>query len=227
MSAIWKRAYLVRRNPGLPAEAFPARWRQHSELGGTFPEIRARHRKLNYCLVDHAAGALIGADTTYDGIGMLWLSRPDLHNAPIADRTAIPTMQADELKVFHQHAFASSVMLDEHVLGEDGTPSVALLTFVRRAAGMTRADFAAAWMPAGATVAAAMPATVRRHARGTVVLEPTADFDGLAELWFDTTEDAVAAGNDAALRATLAPPGLVEPAATMRLLSVVCHRRES
>ena len=87
MSAIWKRAYLVRRNPGLPAEAFPARWRQHSELGGTFPEIRARHRKLNYCLVDHAAGALIGADTTYDGIGMLWLSRPDLHNAPIADRT--------------------------------------------------------------------------------------------------------------------------------------------
>lgn len=226
MSVIWKRAYLIRRNPSLTAAEFPARWRQHSDLGGTFPEIRMRNRKLNYCLVDHAAGERIGADRTFDGVGLLWLRSPEMLDTPIADKTAIPTMRADELKVFHQPAFASSVMLEEHVLAETGAPPVALLTFVRRAAGSNRVDFAAAWMKNGlaATVA---PSTVRRQVRSTAVLEPTIDFDGLAELWFDTIEDAVAAGNDPQLREALAPPGLVDAGATMRLLTVTCHERQS
>ncbi len=226
MSATWKRAYLVRRNPRLTAAEFPGRWRQHSDLGGTFPEVRARNRKLVYCLVDHVAGQRIGADRTFDGVGLLWLRSPEMLDAPISDPTAIPTMRADELKVFHQQAFASSVMLEEHVLAEAGAPSVALLTFVRRAAGSTRADFAAAWMRAGLAYSAAAPAAIRRQVRSTAVLEPTIDFDGLAEMWFETIEDAVAAGSDRGLRDALTGPGLVDEGATMRLLTVICHERE-
>ncbi len=223
MPAVWKRAYLVRRNPRLTAAEFPGRWKQHSELGGTFPEVVARNRKLVYCLVDHAAGERIGADRTYDGIGMLWLRSPEMLDAPIVDPTAIPTMRADELKVFHQHAFASSVMMEEHILAEAGAPSVAVLTFVRRNPRLTRADFAAAWgsgMSAGPG-----PATLRRHVRSTAVLDPTIDLDGMMEWWFDTVGDAVAACAGADPLAGEAD--LVDVGATMRFLTAICHQRQS
>ena len=223
MPVVWKRAYLVRRNPRLSAAEFPLRWKQHSELGMTFPDVVRRNQRLAYCLVDHAAGERIGADRDYDGIGMLWLRSPELLDAPSADPTAVPTMRADELKVFHQHAFASSVMLEENVLADGPPARVAVLTFVKRRADLSREAFRAAWVQAGAQpVAGALAGKIRRRVRSTAVLDPTIAFDGLAEMWFDHRDDAVAgAGSDDGGQE------LTEPAASMRFLTEICHERVS
>ncbi len=224
MAAIWKRAYLVRRNPRLTAEEFPRRWKQHSDLGQSFPDVVARNQRVVYCLANKALGERIGASGEYDGVGLLWLRSPEALEAANADPTAIPTMRADELKVFHQHVFNSAVLTEEHVLRPGADGKVAVLSFVRRRPGLSREAFQKAWLAAGPSDPAEM---VRKHVKGLAIREPTVDFDGLAETWFDTTEDAIATWTDRGFRDALdaAEKDLVDPATTMRFLTETCHER--
>ncbi|MBN9561040.1 MAG: EthD domain-containing protein [Alphaproteobacteria bacterium] len=224
MAAIWKRAYLVRRNPRLTAEEFPRRWKQHSDLGQTFPDVVARNQRVVYCLANKALGEQIGASGEYDGVGLLWLRSPEALEATNADPTAIPTMRADELKVFHQHVFNSAVLVEEHVLklGADG--KVAVLSFVRRRPGLSREAFQPAWI---AALSAENAGKMSKHVKGLVIREPTVEFDGLSETWFDSTEDALATWTDRRFRDALdaGEKDLVDPAATMRFLTETCHER--
>jgi hypothetical protein len=224
MTASWKRAYLVRRNPRLTAEEFPRRWKQHSDLGQTFPDVVARNRRVAYCLANKALGERIGATGEYDGVGLLWLRSPEALEAANTDPTAIPTMRADELKVFHQLVFNSAVLVEEHVLKPGADGKVAVLSFVRRRPGLSREAFQAAWLAAPSLEHAGK---VGRHVKGLVIREPTVDFDGLAETWFDSTEDAVATWTDRGFRDALdaGEKDLVDPAATMRFLTETCHER--
>lgn len=223
MAAIWKRAYLVRRNPRLAAAEFPRRWKQHSDLGQTFPDVVGRNRRVVYCLANKALGERIGASGEYDGVGLLWLRSPEALEAVNADPTAIPTMRADELKVFHQNVFNSAVLVEEHVLKPGADGKVAVLSFVRRRPGLSREAFQAAWLAAPVAHADKL----RKLVKGLVIREPTVDFDGLAETWFDTTEDAVATWTDRRFRDALdaGEKDLVNPAATMRFLTETCHER--
>jgi hypothetical protein len=225
MAATWKRAYLVRRNPRLTAEEFPKRWKQHSDLGRTFPDVVARNQRVVYCLANKALGERIGASREYDGVGLLRLRSPEALDGENADPTAIPTMRADELKVFHQHVFNSAVLTEEHILKPGADGKVAVLSFVRRRLGLSREAFQAAWLAAPIEHAE----KVRKHVKGLVIREPTVDFDGLAETWFDSTEDAVATWTDRGFRDALdaGEKDLVDPAATMRFLTETCHERRA
>ncbi len=105
MAATWKRAYPVRRDPRLTAEEFRRRWKQHSDLGQTFPDVVGRNRRVVYCLANKALGERIGASGEYDGVGLLWLRSPEALEAANADAWPEPgSGGADGTGRFHTRA---------------------------------------------------------------------------------------------------------------------------
>lgn len=103
-----------------------------------------------------------------------------------------------------------------------------ITSFLRRAPGVTRADFVRRWRGELSAAIVANPRFVR-SARSYVLNKPIAaipeeflwiacdDFDGVAELWFDTLPAAVATANalaaDPAMQAVA--PGLIDYAGSV------------
>lgn len=233
MTPTWKRFYFARRNAALTPEQFPARWRQHAELGATFPDGLKRHTRLNYGLVNSAHSA--AGEHHYDGIGILWLGSPAMLDRVNDDPLCTPTMRRDELYVFQQPVYDSAMVVEERICKEGPLTKVALLRFVRRAPEVTDAAFGGVCEGIGrALLASTNPgAQVSRCAWGTVVRTPTISFDGFMEFWFDTLESAVAAIDTTAFDDTalqplagfLDRPGTDSHSTDARYLVEVCHER--
>ena len=229
MTTPLKRAYFVRRNPALSAAEFPQRWKQHSQLGAQFPDLLARHSRVLYCLADHARGGAIGASQAYDGVGLLFVSDAALIDTAPMDPNVLPTMRADELRVFHQNVFNSAIVAKEHILKDGPDGKIGILSFTRRHDGVTREALHAAFTQSGLAATVAYQRNIRKHIEGEVVGEPTIDFDAMTELWFDSVDDAVATWNDSQFHAAwlaMQQP-VVDATATMVFLTEVCHERKS
>ncbi len=227
MTATWKRFYFSRRNAALSPEQFPQRWRQHARLGATFPDGMKRHTRLNYALVDQAYSP--GGARRYDGIGILWLGSPAMIDYVNEDPLCTPTMRRDELFVFTQPVYDSAMLVEERICKPGPLTKFALLWFIRRRAGVSDGDFGQACEAIGRALSGAdAAAPVRRCAWGTVVREPTIDFDSMVEFWFDSQEDAVAASGSAGFRTqALDPLGFSidgEDAQALYLVGI-CHER--
>lgn len=233
MKPTWKRFYFTRRNPALTPEQFPVRWRQHAELGATFPDGLKRHTRLNYGLVnaDHSASDA----QHYDGIGILWLGSPAMLDRVNDDPLCTPTMRQDELLVFQQPVYNSAMVAEERICKDGPLTKVALLRFIRRAPGVADKEFGEACETIGRSLSgrAGAGSGVRRCAWGTVVRKPTISFDSFMEFWFDTLEDALAAMNDAAFEIVALHPlaFLIDGFETSsnggdaRYLVEICHER--
>lgn len=198
-----KRVYVVHRNPALKHYEFAPRWKQHSELAQTFPELVHVYPRLTYCCTLEQESGIPGASRSYDGVGMLWLRSDDLVSAQPTDPRMRPVMQADELRVFKDKMLNAMATVDEEVHKDGRGARFGLISFLQRKSGVTPEAFAAAMRGQAEAVLASpeLASAVHRHATGPVIGTPTFACDGVVEMWFHTEADAVRACNTPAYRA--------------------------
>ena len=205
--ARWKMIYLARRNPALAAEDFAQAWREHSALGRQCRNVQDKVLGVQQCTRLRSDGAhtaedggLPGASTDYDAVNLLQLRdlavATDLWNDP----ETLAIMRPDEPRVFSTYVRDFTLVCREQVLrgapnGEPVALPVALFGFLRRRAGMSASDFAAAWAgdsPTADWLAAPALQQAQRVVHNSVVQAPPAGYgyDGIAEWWFASAEAA-------------------------------------
>jgi hypothetical protein len=198
-----KRVYVVHRNPALQHHEFAPRWKQHSELAQTFPELVHVYPRLTYCCTLEQEPRIPGASRRYDGVGMLWLRSDELVSAQPTDPRMRPVMQADELRVFRDKMLNAMVTVDEEVRKDGRGARFGLISFLRRKPGTSPEVFLAALRGQADAVLAApvLASAVHRYVMGSVMGNPTYACEGVVEMWFNSAADAVTACNTPAYSA--------------------------
>lgn len=197
-----KRIYIAHRNPALQHHEFAPRWKQHSELAQTFPDLVHVYPRLKYCCTLAWDPGIPGASRLYDGVGMLWLRSDDLMSIQPADPRMRPVMQADELRVFKDKMLNAMATVVEKVCKDGRGARFGLISFLRRKDGSSPESFAAALRAHADTVmnSTELGSAIHRYAMGSVIGTPTLECDGVVEMWFNSAEDAVGVGNTPAYR---------------------------
>ena len=200
-----KRVYVVHRNAALQHHEFAPRWKQHSELAQTFPDLVHQYPRLAYCCTLEQDPGIPGASRRYDGVGMLWLRSDDLVAVQPADPRVRPVMQEDELRVFQDKMLNAMMTVDEDVRKDGRGARFGLISFLTSRPGLDAEAFAGACARHADAILAApeLAAAIRRLVIGRVMGTPTFASDGVLELWFDSAQDAVRACNTAVYRAVV------------------------
>jgi hypothetical protein len=185
--------YLVTRNASSTRAEFRENWKGHSALGATYPSLRRHFDCIVQCGVE-AGGRAGNDDSRFDGANLLSL-RNLVSGVEVYEDESQPAMREDELRVFSGYVADSSLIVDETILGDGPRTSVVALQFVKRDAGAEMARFILEWSSYFASEVmstAAFQSLVRRYVHNHVVLPSRAgfDWDGVAEMWFDTLADA-------------------------------------
>jgi hypothetical protein len=227
----WKRLYFVDRNSAVPAAGFADRWKQHSELGGQFPDLLRRHVRVRYCLALDAPELPPGGAARHDGIGMLWLGSPQALDRPNDDPNVTPIMRADELRVFEKPAFTWAMVVREEALIDGPLQPFVFLALFQRKDSAAQAPFLDGCRALARELAApaGADAGISRAVAGTLVRPSTTQFDGTFELWFASREAAVPCvgrpGFRSLLESKLGP--VVQGEGSTTYLAQVCHERLS
>lgn len=197
-----KRIYVVDRNPALQHHEFGPRWKVHSELAQHFPELVHQYPRLAYCATLKDDAGIPGASRARDGVGMLWLRSRDLLSTQPVDPAMRPTMQADEMRVFTGLVMNSMLTVDESVLKDGRGARFCLISFLRAQPGLGPEKFIQSWRRQADALleAAEFSSLVKRHVINAAFGKASFDADGMAEMWFDSVEDAVRACNTLAYR---------------------------
>lgn len=225
----WKMVYLARRNPALAPEDFAPAWREHSALGRQCRNVQDRVRGVAQCsrVLD---ARLPGASDAHDGVALLALRDRESAHAIWTDPETLAVMRPDEPRVFADYVRDVALVCRERVLRDAATGGCALIGFLPRRAGLSKAAFDDAWdNPSSRWLDAPALQAAVRVVHGTVAEPPppAVAFDGVAEWWFPTPEDALAAFGADGVPAGL-PAALGEVADLPRsvfLFTRVTHRR--
>lgn len=204
----WKMIYLARRNPALAPEQFPQAWREHSALGAGCTNVRDKVLSVMQCSRVLEGPPLPGASSDYDGVNLLALrdlqAATDIWN----DAETLAIMRPDEPRVFSTYVREFSLVCRERVLREAPRSRCCITGFLRRHAGQTREGFQQAWA-AAAAAEGRTPALADcvRVVHNDVHLEPPPgyDYDGIAEWWFESAEQARSAFGGSDIRSALGP----------------------
>ena len=204
--ARWKMIYLARRNPALAPQDFAQAWREHSALGRQCRNVQDKVLGVQQCTrlrsdgqVLAEDGGLPGASTDYDGVNLLQLRDLAVATDLWSDPETLAIMRPDEPRVFSTYVRDFTLVCRERVLrcapnGEPVALPVAVFGFLRRRAGVSASDFAAAWAdgPPADWLAAPALQQAQRVVHNSVVQAPPAgyDYDGIAEWWFASAEAA-------------------------------------
>jgi uncharacterized protein (TIGR02118 family) len=231
MSLKW--IYLAKRNPSTDHAEFRSNWRGHSKLASRFAATLGRHflgvrqcAKMQRANLPTDLPAELVND--YDGVNLVRMrSMQDLRECwsnPDVKETMIP----DERRVFSTLVLEFSLFAHEWVELDRAEGSYVLVSFLRRKSGTSRAAFIERWRNRHAPLLLGVPAadrTLRGYRQNHVVGEPPRgyEFDGVAELWFDTPEDALALLADPAYRERIGGDlaQFSEPAAAVTLLAEI------
>jgi uncharacterized protein (TIGR02118 family) len=141
-------------------------------------------------------------------------------------------MIPDEPRVFSAQVMNFSLFAQEWVEFDRGEGSFALLSFMRRIPGMSRAEFVANWRDRHAPLVLTVPAaerSVRSYRQNHVFRDPPPgyEYDGVGELWFENANDALALLRDPVWRDRIGGDlaAFTEPTAATTLLVEINHRK--
>lgn len=227
--------YLARRNPSIAAEDWPRTWRSHAAYAAQILTLDARLTSLFYCsrvlnpMLDGAPFAPPDAARSYDGVAIV---SSDTDEVPQAEMT--PEVRAkidqDELRVFSTYVPRFSFSCEE-VLAHGSAPGKsAVIRFLARKPGTAREAFCARWGGRHAEIArraADASGIVARYVHDSLIAEPPPGypFDGIAETWFASTEDAVRSFVNEALAPIVQDmPAFCDQTRSVTLLTNVIHR---
>jgi len=233
-AACWKMIYLARRNPALAAEDFAQAWREHSALGRQCRNVQDKVLGVTQCTRLREGGengGLLGASADHDGVNLLQLRDLAVAGDIWDDPQTREIMRPDEPRVFSTYVRNFSLVCREQVLRAAPPGEVALFGFVRRRAGISQSEFAAAWAggPAAPWLAAPALQGALRVVHNTVVQAPPAGYayDGIAEWWFASAQAARAAFAAGELRGQLPAPwrAIGDLERSVFMFTHVTHRR--
>lgn len=204
----FKLIYLAKRNPAVSPEDWPRAWRAHAVFASQFPVLGARISSLFYCsrqfapTLDGAAFDPPGASRDYDGVAVVASPTAESLGGDMTaeDRARI---YEDERRVFSAQTPDFSFRCRETLVHGGAPGPAAVFRFLARRPGDTPEAFRSRWDGRHAGIAARAAdasGAVTRYVHDLVVDAPPPGypFDGVAETWFATPEDAVRSFVDAA-----------------------------
>lgn len=233
---MYKLLYLARRNPSISIEDWPRTWRSHAVFASQFAALEAELRSLFYCCriveptLDGEPIDLPGVTNCHDGVAVV--ASPKLSN--LVESLVSPEdqlrIEEDERRVFGQlvHGNIAFACTERLILpGPHG--EAAIFRFLKARDGLSRAAFNDVWGGAHAgTERAVLSGTdgVVLAAHNELVRDPPAalPFDGIAETWFATREDAIRSltdGSQHAIAQSLSE--FCEMDSSVTMLTRVCH----
>lgn len=178
---------LVKRKPGLPVEAFQARWRDHhGPLLTDLPGLR-RYVQSHALLKGYAKGELL-----FDGIGEFWFDSAEAFAA--ARRSSAWRAAEDEAATLTDTARTVLMEVDVHVAKDGAIPDGAVknIEFVNRRLGMDLDAFRSYWCDVHGPIASRIPVLWRyeqNHLKRAAYTAGAPAYDGLAVTWFASTAD--------------------------------------
>lgn len=230
-----KMIYLARRNPALAPQDFAQAWREHSTLGRQCRNVQDKVLGVTQCarLLEDGGGhgGLQGASHDYDGVNLLQLRDARVATELWDDPETLAIMRPDEPRVFSTYVRDFTLVCRERVLRDAPRGEVAVFAFLRRAAGLTQADFDAAWAdgPVDSWLAAQALSGALRVVHDAVVLPPPDgyEYDGIAEWWFASPEAArrAFAGRDIGAQLPTAYAAIADVGRSIFMFTHVTHSR--
>jgi EthD domain len=225
----YKLVYLARRAKTVAREDWPRTWKSHAVFASQFPVLEAGIEWMRYCNRIDAPG-MPGLSAEHDGVSVAGSSTLEALNGAGFSTEDRERIDLDELRVFDMLTPNFTWYCEER-LWRDGPPGeAAVFTFLKRKPEISREAFAD-WLGGANGLAvgeaiAGLPA-VTRFANNLPLSEPLPlfPFDGIAECWFASPEDALAAfrgGELAPLRQDYAAH--CDLASSTVMLTGVCHR---
>ena len=198
-----KAIYFIKRKPGMDVAAFQNYWiSTHAAIVKKVPELR-KYVQCHTLLSGYRKGQPI-----YDGVAEMWFDDIETMRR-IAESPDSKAAQADD------YAFIDMPMpfvLTREQVQKDGAtdPSmVKLVEFIFRKPGMDVEQFQDYWRTIHGPIAAKIP-QMRRYVQSPVLLSAYSEgrrrpvYDGVAEVWFDSTDAMRASEKTAEYAATRA-----------------------
>jgi uncharacterized protein (TIGR02118 family) len=221
-----KLAVLLKRKAGMSFAAFDDYWNTtHAELVVGIPEFTRHVRRYSQShLIDPSYGGegMTWKRADFDGIAEVWFDSAAAMTAAFNEPRFVAVVGADDRKFIDASAVSIMVTEEREKIPLNGTPAVKLAVVIRRRAGMSFDDFDRYWNGPHAELVTSVPQFtrhVRRYVQSHLVTDYVgegdasklatqwgqADYDGIAELWFDSTADMIGAFNEEKFLEKIAP----------------------
>ncbi len=140
-----KLMYCVRRQPRLSPEDFQSHWQEHHVVAFGGPNNPYGRIHVSYPVI--AGGLGPGEREPYDGLGVVWLDRPESVEEMMTSPN-IGAALADEALFVDAERSGAILATEEVVVEPEGEGRVVLVECLRRSGGAE--EFAAAWREHGA-----------------------------------------------------------------------------
>jgi hypothetical protein len=211
-----KELVLVKRNHDIDRKTLYQSWpptQLFAHQGLSIAETGICRHVLNRALPSRDPRA-VGAAADYDFIAETWLAEKD-QNGAHREKTWFETIHPKAIDLIdRQHSI--SFLAEEVVLHPGRKGDVKIISFLRRNAAMSPAEFSAYWKGHHGALVQSVP-EFWRYVRGYVQNHPLRDtirtlsrdvaegFDGVTQLWFDSDEDAILAFSEPRYLAIIRP----------------------
>lgn len=216
-----KLIYLARRAATVAREDWPRTWKSHAIFASQFPALEAKIEWMRYC--NRIDGVdLPGVSDAHDGVAIAASdSLKGLNGAVFSDEDRA-LIDKDELRVFDMLTPNFTWYCEETQAQGDIAGEAAIYRFLMAKDGIGADDFHARWndhndRPQGAI----------RHVHNRPLREPLPlfPFCGIAESWFATEEEAIAAlENPAPDDPARGMSTFCNMASSVTMVTKVCHR---
>lgn len=227
-----KLIYLARRAVSVAREDWPRTWRSHAIFASQFQALESKIDWMRYCnRIDIDRPGVSAANSTgHDGVAIAAgpaLAGLNGAGLGVAERAQIAV---DELRVFDMHTPHFAYYCEEQPILDGALGEVAVFSFLARRPDLSHAEWDARWTGSHADLARSAATglgsmTHYVHNRPLHDPLPLFPFDGIAEAWFTSADEAESAltGTELdPLRSDLAD--FCDLGQSVILLTGVCHR---
>ena len=223
-----KLVYLARRAKTVSREDWPRIWKSHAIFASQFPALEAEIDWMRYCnridepMLDGQPAVLPGISTVHDGVSVASSESLETLQGGALSKEERALIDKDEVRVFDMLTPNFTWYCNETVV-MDGPPlEFAVFRFLKRKDGVGRQDFDRQFIAAheGISPPAGLNRLALNHPMGDPL--PLFPFEGIAEWWFATQDDAVRALSGDMPGGDLA--GFCDADATETVLTYISHR---
>ena len=178
-----------KRKDGLSRAEFSRHWREiHAPLAKQMPGLRR--------YIQNHSPTILSRSLAYDGVVEIWMDTEEAITAAFNSKEYRASAYADEPN-FANVKDVVRLVTEDHVLraGEESSspePRIKRLSFIKRKPEWDRDEFFRYWKDVHGPMALAMPGLqryVQCHALPSAYEKGEPQYDGVAELWFDTLGD--------------------------------------
>ena len=210
-----------KRKDGLSLADFSRHWREvHAPLAKQMPGLRG--------YVQNHSASVVSRSQAYDGVVEIWMDSEEAITAAFRSKEYREGAYADEPNFADVKNVVRLVTAD-HVLreGEEYTspePRIKRLSFIKRKPDWDRDEFFRYWKDVHGPLALVLPGVqryVQCHALPSAYERGEPQYDGVAELWFETLGDLHFALASAEYKDHAQPDGakFVDPVSTFTLIT--------